>query len=162
MAKLSQTSADFVLNGVKNDKKAFKQMIRCINDINWLQAMGGALFNAGVLNQVVHLNLAPAIIEGKRNHHYDMPLDPAIAQVIVGMIDVNGDYRLLVRLESMEISDQVRSAYRNCFIDFARFMHANGVKGKGSFDTVTEMALKELKLFDQEPKSLQELADLTI
>ena len=160
MRKGADKIQNFVLNGAKNDKKGLLQMMTCLNDPRWLHTMGGALFMAGVKDEIVHLNLAPAIIEGHRTYHHDMPLDSSIKEVIVGMIDANGQFRLLVKLESPQLPEELKEVYQHTFNSFAQFMVANGLEGRGPLDTVSELALNELKLFDFDPRDLSDIAEI--
>ncbi len=120
--------------------------IRALNDDRIVREKAGFLFKASFDGDHLMLAAAPCLINGERTMHYNMRLKKEDAFTLIGDINAQGVFTILVKPETQEQIAMHADEYIERFRRFAKFLIENGYKGEGLLDEVTQGILKELGL----------------
>lgn len=145
------------LNGKTGGASAAADWLRALNDARIVQEKAGFLFKASIDDEHLMLAVAPCLINGERNYHYNLHLKKEDAFTLIGDINAQGAFTILFKPESREQVAADAEKYIELFRRFASFLIDCGYAGDGALDEVTQGVLKSLGL-SPAPQSLAGLA----
>lgn len=144
------------LNGKTGDPSAAAEWIRALNNEKILIEKSGFVFKASFDGGHLMLEVAPVMINGQRNYHFNMHLAKEDAFTLIGDVNAQGVFNILFKPESREQIAAQAGEFIAVFRRFAAFLRDSGYRGDGPLDEVTRGVLKSLGLRPP-PSSLAEL-----
>lgn len=120
--------------------------IRALNDERVVREKAGFLFKVSFDGDHLMLAVAPVLIEGVRNYHYDLQLEREDAFTLIGDVSATGVFTILFKPENCEAIAQHNSEYIEQFRRFAALLRLTGYTGVGRLNDVTQGLLKDLGL----------------
>ena len=130
------------LNGKTSDALGASEWIRALNDECLVREKAGFLFKASFDGDHLMLAVAPTLIHGERNYHYNMHLEKEDAFTLLGDLNAEGVFTILFKPDRLEQFTEESARFVEIFRHFAQFLLTNGYVGKGQLDEVTKGLLK--------------------
>lgn len=146
IAVMPENVVKVTLNGKTGNSSVAAGWIRALNDLRILSEKAGFVFKASFDGDHLMLAVAPALIDGQRNYHFNMHLKKEDAFTLIGDVSAQGVFNILFKPESREFTEQNSTAYIAVFRRFASFLLSAGYQGAGPLDEVTCEVLKQLGL----------------
>ena len=150
--------AKVIFNGIKGGVAVAKPWIGALNDKALVLEKAGFLFKAGVDGDRLLLAVEPCLIQGERRYHFNMHLAHEDACTVIGSVNAQGEFTILFRPESRELSALQCARYRQVIGAFAGLLLGGGYAGEGLLDEVTQSLLRTVG-FDPVPSRLSGIRD---
>jgi len=132
------------LNGISGGPATAAPWIGALNDERVVLEKAGFLFKAALSGDHLLLAVEPCLINGERRYHFNMRLAQEDAYTLIGCVDAQGVFTILVKPESRVLSGEQCARYREVFRAFAGLLLACGYTGQGLLDEVTQAVLKQV------------------
>ncbi len=142
-----------IFNGIKGGVAVVKPWISALNDEALVLEKAGFLFKAGVDGDRLLLAVEPCLIQGERRYHFNMHLAHEDAYTLIGSVNAQGEFTILFRPESRELSADQCARYRQVIGTVAELLLGGGYAGEGLLDEVTQSLLGAVG-FDPVPSRL--------
>lgn len=154
----------FYFNQTKNKSKQVKDFISVLNSNSKLQQIGGLLFksNFQAAKETIYIEFVPTLLDGERSYHYNIKLKHEDEYNLVGSVSANGEFKILIKPESAELSNENKEKYLISLKAFAQFLIEHDYNGMGIIDWTTTEILKALGCNKHLPKNIKELSNLKL
>lgn len=129
------------LNGVAGGCSVAKPWISALHDEKLVLEKAGFLFKAGLDGDRMLLAVEPCLIQGERRYHFNMHLAHEDAYTLIGSVNAQGEFTILFKPESRDLSAEQCARYREVFAAFAGLLLDGGYVGDGLLDEVTQSVL---------------------
>ncbi len=150
--------AKVTFNGVDGRCTVARPWIQALNDAKLVLEKAGFLFKAGLTGDRMLLAVEPCLIQGERRYHFNMHLAHEDAYTLIGSVNAQGEFTILFKPESPELSPGQCARYREVIGTFAAFLLDGGYTGEGLLDEVTQALLGAVG-FDPVPDRLSGIRD---
>jgi len=145
------------LNGRTGGLSSAAGWIQALNNPVLVREKGGFLFKASFNGDHLILEAAPALIQGARSYHYNMLPGLDDAFMLIGSVDAQGGFLILVKPPDEGFLNGHADQYAAVFRAFAIFLEEAGYSGAGHLDEITQGVLRKLGMAPP-PQTLRELA----
>lgn len=154
------------LNKKEKSSSELKSIISALSDHDILIEKSGFLFNSSISEDCLCIGILPYFIDGQRTHHYDIELPENGKCMLRGFINSNALLAILFIPEKDTYDNNgflpgMADVFCDNYVRLARFFIEHGFPGDFELDLVTKCLFDEIKMFEEIPSTVKELARQT-